>query len=120
MVGTATLLSAGTAVSALAAGGGELTPLRAALAAAVLAVGVGAVSVVVTDRGTRTRLRCLLWGGLVPLLAGAGTAALVGPVAGPAAAAAGALPWLAGLLPALVGPALPQLRLGRSGRPRRR
>ena len=34
LVGAATLLSAGTAVSALAAGGGPLTPLRAGLAAA--------------------------------------------------------------------------------------
>lgn len=113
LVGAATLLSAGTAISAAAAGGGPLTPLRAGLAAAVLAVAVGSLAVVVTERAARSRIRCLLWGGLVPVLAGAATAALVAPAGGATAAALSGLPWLAGLLPALAGPELPQLRLPR-------
>jgi len=97
-------------MSTLAAGNVTTSMGRMAFAAAVLSTYASLAALIFTPRDLRSRLRCLLWGG-VPLVVGAGNAVLV---AGPLGAVAGllsALPWLAGpLLAYALGLALPQLR----------
>ncbi len=85
---------------------------RLAVAAAVLSVFAAAVALIMTRQSERTRLRCLIWGGAVPLAVGIATALLAGSAGGLVAGLLALLPWLAGVLAAVVlGPWLPTLRL---------
>jgi hypothetical protein len=106
------LIAAGAGVSSLAGGMSDTSIGRMALAAGVLSAYTAAAGLVVTRRTERTRLRCLLWGGTVPILVGLLNAALVTPRAGLLAGLVSALPWLAGaLLMVALGPFLPAIRL---------
>ena len=109
--GVLALLAAGTGVASLAAGGTSVSAPRAALAAAVLSVFTATLAVVVTDRSLRTRFRCLVWGGTVPVLVTVTNVVSVAVVAGLGRAVLASLPWLLGLAVTVVGPQLPGLRL---------
>jgi hypothetical protein len=115
------LVAAGAGMSVLTASSSTTSPVRMDIAAAVLSAYTAAIGLLLTERAERTRLRCLLWGGTVPVLVGVGTAALVVAIAGPGAGMLALLPWLTGALAAWgLGPYVPELRLPRlsSGRQR--
>ena len=85
---------------------------RLAVAAAALSVFTAAVALIMTRQSERTRLRCLIWGGTVPLAVGIATALLAGSAGGLVAGLLALLPWLTGVVAAVVlGPWLPTLRL---------
>jgi hypothetical protein len=85
---------------------------RLAVAAAALSVFTAAVALIMTRQSERTRLRCLIWGGTVPLAVGIATALLAGSAGGLVAGLLALLPWLAGVVAAVVlGPWFPTLRL---------
>jgi hypothetical protein len=108
------LLAASAGMSVLTASSSSTSPVRMDIAAAVLSIYAAAIGLLLTERVERTRLRCLLWGGTVPVLVGVGTAALVVATAGAGAGLLALLPWLAGALAAWgLGLYLPELRLPR-------
>jgi hypothetical protein len=108
------LLAASAGMSVLTASSSSTSLVRMDIAAAVLSTFAAAIGLLLTERAERTRLRCLLWGGTVPVLVGVGTAALVVATAGVGAGLLALLPWLTGALAAWgLGPYLPQLRLPR-------
>jgi hypothetical protein len=108
------LLAASAGMSVLTASSSSTSLVRMDIAAAVLSTYAAAIGLLLTKRAERTRLRCLLWGGTVPVLVGLGTAALVVAIAGAGAGLLALLPWLAGALAAWgLGPYLPELRLPR-------
>jgi hypothetical protein len=85
---------------------------RLAVAAAVLSVFAATVALIMTKRSERTHFSCLVWGGAVPLAVGIATALLAGSAGGFVAGLLALLPWLAGVVAAVVlGPWLPTLRL---------
>lgn len=109
-VSTAALLAAGKAVSTVIAESGTTSLTRMAVAAGVLSLSTSIVGAAATPRDERTRLRGLLWAGLVPLLVGMINMAMVLPGHGIATATFSLLPWLAGpLLILIAAPALPAL-----------
>lgn len=117
VVAVLALVAAGAGMSSLAGGTSTTSPLRIGLAAGVLSAYAATAAVVVTSRMKRTRVRCLFWGGTIPVLVGLVNAALVIPRAGLLPGAISALPWLTGALLAwIVGPWLPTLRLPTWGR----
>lgn len=102
------LIIAGAGMSATLSGSATTEPVRLSFAAALLGCYAALVGVVVTERADRTRLRCVLWGGGIPILVGWLTAVVVAADAGPAAGLLAGAPWLAGpLLVALIGRRLP-------------
>jgi hypothetical protein len=108
------LLAASAGMSVLTASSSSTSLVRMDIAAAVLSIYAAAIGLLLTERAARTRLRCLLWGGTVPVLVGLGTAALVAATAGAVAGLLALLPWLTGALAAWgLGPYLPELRLPR-------
>jgi hypothetical protein len=108
------LLAASAGMSVLTASSSSTSLVRMDIAAAVLSIYAAAIGLLLTERAERTRLRCLLWGGTVPVLVGLGTAALVVATAGAVAGLLALLPWLTGALAAWgLGPYLPELRLPR-------
>jgi hypothetical protein len=108
------LLAASAGMSVLTASSSSTSVVRMDIAAAVLSIYAAAIGLLLTERAARTRLRCLLWGGTVPVLVGVGTAALVAATAGAMAGLLAMLPWLTGALAAWgLGPYLPELRLPR-------
>ena len=108
------LLAASAGMSVLTASSSSTSLVRMDIAAAVLSTFAAAIGLLLTERAERTRLRCLLWGGTVPVLVGVGTAALVVATAGVGAGLLALLPWLTGALAAWgLGPYLPELRLPR-------
>jgi hypothetical protein len=108
------LLAASAGMSVLTASSSSTSLVRMDIAAAVLSIYAAAIGLLLTERAERTRLRCLLWGGTVPVLVGLGTAALVVATAGAVAGLLAFLPWLTGALAAWgLGPYLPELRLPR-------
>jgi hypothetical protein len=108
------LLAASAGMSVLTTSSSSTSVVRMDVAAAVLSIYAAAIGLLLTDRAARTRLRCLLWGGTVPVLVGVGTAALVAATAGAMAGLLAMLPWLTGALAAWgLGPYLPELRLPR-------
>jgi hypothetical protein len=108
------LLAASAGMSVLTASSSSTSLVRMDIAAAVLSTYAAAIGLLLTERAERTRLRCLLWGGTVPVLVGVGTAALVVATAGVGASLLALLPWLTGALAAWgLGPYLPELRLPR-------
>jgi hypothetical protein len=111
VAGVAALLAAGTGVASLAAGGTEMSAPRAALAAAVLSVFTATLAVVVTDKAVRTPVRCLVWGGTVPVLVAVANTVSVSLDAGLLRGVLTSLPWLVGLGVATFGSHLPGLRL---------
>lgn len=101
---------AGAGVTSLAAGSAVTSLTRMSVAAGVLAAYTALVALLVTPRDERTWVRCLAWGGLVPLLIAVVTAVLVTSRTGLAPGALAGLPWLVGALPVcLAGPWLPGL-----------
>ncbi len=117
LVGLVAVGLAGAGVTSLAAGSAVTSLGRMSVAAGVLGAYTAVAALLVTPRDERTWVRCLWWGGLVPMLIAVVTLVLVAGRAGLAPAALAALPWLVGALPVcLVGPwlpALPRLRLRR-------
>jgi hypothetical protein len=108
------LLAASAGMSVLTASSSSTSLVRMDIAAAVLSIYAAAIGLLLTERAERSRLRCLLWGGTVPVLVGVGTAALVVATAGVGAGLLALLPWLTGALAAWgLGPYLPELRLPR-------
>jgi hypothetical protein len=108
------LLAASAGMSALTASSSSTSLVRMDIAAAVLSTYAAAIGLLLTERAERTRLRCLLWGGTVPVMVGVSTAALVVATAGVGAGLLALLPWLTGALAAWgLGPYLPELRLPR-------
>jgi len=108
------LVAASAGMSALTASSSTTSLVRIDIAAAVLSTYAAGIGLLLTDRAKRTRLRCLLWGGTVPVLVGLGTGVLVVSTAGAGAGLLALLPWLTGALAAWgLGPYLPELRLPR-------
>ena len=86
--------------------------VRLGVAASVLSVYAATMALLMTKRAERTRFRCLIWGGAVPLAVGVATALLAGSAGGFGFGLLALLPWLAGVLAAvLLGAWLPALRL---------
>ncbi|GAB3761736.1 hypothetical protein GCM10028864_51770 [Microlunatus parietis] len=102
------MIIAGAGMSATLSGSATTDPVRLSFAAVLLGCYAALVGVVFTERTARTRLRCLLWGGGIPIMVGWLTAVVVAVDAGvPAGLLAGA-PWLVGpVLVALTGRRLP-------------
>ncbi len=106
--GLGSLIIAGAGMSATLSGSATTDPLRLSFAAIVLGCYAAVVGVIVTERADRTRLRCLLWGGGVPIVVGWLTTIVVTVDAGIAAGLLAGLPWLVGpVLVALIGRRLP-------------
>ena len=106
------LLVACAGLAAVSASASSMSTVRLSIAAAVLSVFAALVALLITPRDERTRLRSLLWGGLVPLVVGSGRACWPGRPAGSYAGVLALLPWLVGVLAAgLLGPVLPSVRL---------
>jgi hypothetical protein len=117
------LLVACAGLASLTASSTSTSLLRLGIAAAVLSVFAATVALLMTRRSERTRLRCLVWGGAVPLAVGIASAALAGSAGGFGYGVLALLPWLAGVVAAvLLGRWLPALRLPtlRRGRPAER
>jgi hypothetical protein len=111
------LLAACAGLAAVSSSASGTSMVRLSIAAAVLSVFAALVALLITPRDERTRLRSLLWGGLVPLLVGVGTGLLAGSAGGLVPGLLALLPWLAGVLAAgLLGPVLPAVRLPLLGR----
>ena len=108
------LLVACAGLATLTASSSNTSLLRLAVAASVLSVFAATMALVMTERSARTRFRCLVWGGAVPLAVGLGTALLAGSAGGFGSGVLALLPWLAGGLAAVaLGPWVPTLRLPR-------
>jgi uncharacterized membrane protein YfcA len=108
----AALLVACAGLATLTASSSSTSLVRLAVAASVLSVFAATVALLMTKRSERTRLRCLVWGGAVPLAVGCGTAVLAGSAGGFGYGIVALLPWLVGLPAAvLLGRWLPALRL---------
>ena len=106
------LLAACAGLAAVSASASSTSTVRLSIAAAVLSVFAALVALLITPREERTRLRSLLWGGLLPLVVGIVTGLLAGSSGGAVSGLLALLPWLAGVLVAgLVGPMLPSVRL---------
>lgn len=111
------LIAACAGLAAVSSSASGTSTVRLSIAAAVLSVFAALIALLVTPRDERTRRRSLLWGGLVPLVVGLGTALLAGSAGGAVTGLLALLPWLSGVLVAgLVGPVLPSVRLPRLGR----
>lgn len=87
--GLGSLIIAGAGMSATLSGSATTDPLRLSFAAVVLGGYAALVGVIVTERTDRTWLRCLVWGGGVPIMIGWLTTIVVTVDAGIAAGAAG-------------------------------
>lgn len=112
LLATAGLLAAAAGMSSLIAGNSVISVTRMTVAAAVLAAYAAALGIVATDRATRTRTRCLVWGATIPTVVALVNALLVLPAAGAGPALVSALPWLfGGFAVSAFGPSLPGLRL---------
>ena len=108
------LLVACAGLATLTASSSSTSLVRLAVAASVLSVYAATAALLMTKRSDRTRFRCLVWGGAVPLAVGIATALLAGSAGGFGSGLLALLPWLAGVLAAvLLGPWLPTLRLPR-------
>jgi hypothetical protein len=106
------LLAACSGLATLTSSSSSTSLVRLAVAASVLSVYAATAALLMTKRSERTRLRCLVWGGAVPLAVGIATALLAGSAGGFGSGLLAVLPWLAGVLAAvLLGPWLPTLRL---------
>ena len=106
------LLVACAGLAALTASSSSTSLVRLAVAASVLSVYAATAALLMTNQSERTRLRCLIWGGAVPLAVGIVTALLAGSAGGFGSGLFALLPWMAGMLAAvLLGPWLPTLRL---------
>jgi hypothetical protein len=106
------LLVACGGLATLTSSSSSTSLVRLAVAASVLSVYAATAALLMTKRSERTRLRCLVWGGTVPLAVGIATALLAGSAGGFGSGLLAVLPWLAGVLAAvLLGPWLPTLRL---------
>ena len=106
------LLVACAGLATLTSSSSSTSLVRLAVAASVLSVYAATAALLMTKRSERTRLRCLVWGGTVPLAVGIATALLAGSAGGFGSGLLAVLPWLAGVLAAvLLGPWLPTLRL---------
>ena len=111
------LLVACAGLATLTSSSSSTSLVRLAVAASVLSVYAATAALLMTKRSERTRLRCLVWGGTVPLAVGSATALLAGSAGGFGSGLLAVLPWLAGVLAAvLLGPWLPMLRLPALGR----
>ena len=108
------LLVACAGLAALTASSSSTSLVRLAVAASVLSVYAATAALLMTNQSERTRLRCLIWGGAVPLAVGIVTALLAGSAGGFGSGLFALLPWMAGMLAAvLLGPWLPTLHLPR-------
>ena len=108
------LLAACAGLASVSSSAASTSMTRLSVAATVLSVFAAVAALLVTPRDERTRLLSLLWGGLVPLVIGIGTAVLVASSGGLLLGLLALLPWLAGVLVAgLAGPVLPSFRLPR-------
>ena len=106
------LLAACAGLAAVSSGAAGTSAVRLSVAATVLSIFAALVALLITPREERTRLRSLLWGGLLPLVVGIATGLLAGASGGTGSGLLALLPWLAGvLLAGLVGPMLPSVRL---------
>ena len=106
------LLVACAGLATLTASSSSTSLVRLAVAASVLSVFAATVALLMTQRSERTRFRCLVCGGAVPIAVGIATALLAGSAGGFGSGLFALLPWLAGALVAvLLGPWLPTLRL---------
>ena len=111
------LLGGCAGLASVSSGAASTSMTRLTVAATVLSVYAAVAGLLVTPREERTRLLSLLWGGLVPLVIGIGTALLAGSAGGLVTGLRALLPWLAGVLVAgLAGPVLPSFRLPRLSR----
>lgn len=108
------LIAASAGMSAVTASSSTISLVRMAIAAAVLSIYTAFIALLLTDPTQRSRLRCLIWGGAVPVAVGIGTAALAGSSSDLIGGLIALLPWLSGALAAWgLGPYLPVLRLPR-------
>ena len=106
------LVVACAGLATLTASSSSTSLLRLGIAAAVLSIFAAMVALLMTKRSERTRFRCLVWGGTVPVAIGIATGMLAGSAGGFASGLLALLPWLAGVAAAvLLGPWLPSLRL---------
>jgi hypothetical protein len=106
------LVVACAGLATLTASSSSTSLVRLGVAASVLSVYAATMALLMTKRAERTRFRCLIWGGTVPLAVGVATALLAGTAGGPGSGMLALLPWLSGVLAAvLLGPWLPTLRL---------
>ena len=106
------LVAACAGLASVSSGAADTSTVRLSVAAAVLSIFAALVALLITPQEERTRLRSLLWGGLVPLLVGVATALVAGSSGGTVLGLLALLPWLAGVVVAgLLGPVLPSVRL---------
>ena len=111
------LIIAGAGMSATLSGSATTDPVRLSFAAVLLSGYASLVGIVLTERADRTRLRCLIWGGGIPILVAWLTMIVVAADAGPLPGIIAGAPWLAGpVLVALIGRRLPtSIRTAGSG-----
>ena len=106
------LLAACAGLASVSSGAAGTSTVRLSVAAAVLSIFAALVALLITPREERTRLRSLLWGGLLPIVVGIVTGLLAGASGGAVPGLLALVPWLAGVLVAgLLGPMLPSVRL---------